>query len=107
MTDLVDVLAPVICDQEPYCKGLAGTGCSSAPPCFAIIQTRAILTALEKSGYRVVPVEPTEAMLTAGYVGGPDDDAPIHELEAHWATLSPEDIWPAMLAAAPKITTGG
>lgn len=50
--------------------------------------------------------EPTAAMLAAGYC--PDlNNAPqfaldesLDELNAWWARLSPEDIWPSMLDAA-------
>lgn len=54
---------------------------------------RAALTAIEAAGYVVVPREPTEAMLNAGYATNDYHEAP------------PEKMWQAMIAAAnPKAT---
>lgn len=54
---------------------------------------RAALSAADKLGYVLVPREPTEAMLNAAFdvcnLGG---DA------------QPTEIWPEMIAAAPKVT---
>lgn len=52
---------------------------------------RLAITAIEKAGYRIVPVEPTEAMVAAG-----DEATPIGDLKVC------EGIYAAMLAAAPK-----
>ena len=53
---------------------------------------RAALRAIESSAtHRVVPVELTEAMCAAG-----DDD--------HYG-MPPEEVWSAMLAASPKVST--
>ncbi len=61
----------------------------------------AALTALEQSGLHVVPVEPTEGMVIAA-----DNAARGKNIEAHLQRLSllKDTIWPAMLAAAPKVT---
>lgn len=65
---------------------------------------RNTLDAIAAAGYRVVPVEPTPEMLDAGWV----------KADAEWIggarNLPREEIaqlWLAMLAAAPKSTTGG
>lgn len=60
---------------------------------------KAALSAIEASGHRIVPVEPTEVMHDAGYgaanlFGG--IEVPASEL--------PDDVYRAMLAASPKIT---
>lgn len=44
---------------------------------------------------------PDEAMLTAGYCDAPEG---TEELLAHWESLSPEDIWPAMIDSILKET---
>jgi hypothetical protein len=53
--------------------------------------------ALAEEGMVIVPREPTPEMLDAGYCEAPKG---IDALIAHWETLSPEDIWPAMVDAA-------
>lgn len=59
---------------------------------WAIFETdaAAVLAAIEASGYRVVPKEPTEAMLKHAKA---------------WGSVGGERvIWDAMLAVAPKVT---
>ncbi len=51
------------------------------------------LTALEASGFRVVPVEPDARMYEAG-----GDAFALGDLKL------PADVWAAMLNAAPKVT---
>lgn len=55
-----------------------------------------VLRALESSGYRVVPREPTEAMIEAGL-----DYRPISAYD------NARDCWRAMLDAAGRSTTPG
>lgn len=57
------------------------------------------LAALSADGYVIVPREPTPEMLDAGYCDAPEE---IGALIKHWESLSPEDIWPAMIDAASK-----
>jgi len=52
------------------------------------LSARAILTAIEASGRRIVPVEPTQKMIEAGL-----------------DHVTRGDIWAAMLSASPKVTT--
>ncbi len=54
---------------------------------------RTMLQALDDMGLAVVPKEPTEEMLAAGQV----DPTPV----------STGDVWRAMVAAAPRLTTSG
>lgn len=60
---------------------------------------RAAIAAVEAEGWQLVPVEPTEAMLTAGFLSlGKGEDASVLE----------RDVYRAMLAAAPKpVVTDG
>ncbi len=58
----------------------------------------AAITALEQSGFRVVPVEPTEAMQEAAATA--TDAISYHMSGYHCAG----EAWKAMLAAAPKVT---
>lgn len=48
----------------------------------------------EPEGWRLVPVEPTEEMIAAV------------ENYSEWASRGPEDVYPAMLAAAPRYGEG-
>jgi hypothetical protein len=60
-------------------------------------QARAALLAIEANGHRVVPVEPTKAMIEAVYdPGDGESSSGIGRSEARY-------IWAAMLAAAPKV----
>lgn len=59
---------------------------------------RAALAAIEAQGYRVVPVEPTNAMVDAMYA--------LDKVDDRWPACA-DDIWRAMLSAAPKLTEGG
>ena len=71
----------------------------------AFRDARAALSAISAAGWAVVPKEASMEMLNAGYCDDLDG-APQSEdgdWETHWGRLSPEDVWPAMLAAAPKV----
>lgn len=61
----------------------------------------AALSALEAAGYRVVPVEPTEAMCEAGENSGFLMWSPEPGEGLDGADM--ETAWTAMLAAAPKV----
>lgn len=63
----------------------------------------AILTAIEKAGYRIVPVIPTPEMLQAGTDKDPNADVSSTYGYAV-AVNSIADTWEHMLAAAPKAT---
>lgn len=69
---------------------------------WAIFETdaAAALFAIEASGYRVVPKEPTEAMSKADFSHAfkTPDDMPADD---NWR---PDVVYAAMLAAAPKVT---
>lgn len=54
---------------------------------------RAAITAIEKAGYRLVPLKPTDKMKAAWSEAYPGPDENDCEVE-----------WSAMLAAAPKVT---
>lgn len=58
-------------------------------------EARAVFAAIEASGYAVVPKEPTEAMTEAGYA--------LDKYGDKWPA-DMDDIWKAMLVAAPKVT---
>jgi len=60
----------------------------------ATLDATAALTALEAAGYRVVPVEPTEAMIEAGY------NAYVDGLGIDWDTQEEEDFMPVRWAYA-------
>lgn len=61
---------------------------------------RNALSAIEANGYRVVPVEPTQAMIAVSATYINDRIA-----NADWPKS--RDVYAAMLAAAPKLTEGG
>lgn len=56
-----------------------------------------IIEGIEKAGYRIVPVEPTPEMENAA------DNCLRYCEECKEGTSHPVVIWPAMLAAAPKV----
>lgn len=56
------------------------------------------IIAIEKAGYRIVPVEPTPEMENAA------DACLSYCEECKNGTSHPVVIWPAMLAAAPKVS---
>lgn len=91
MTDeLIKVMAAAIADlSETYCKSF-------------LEEARAALVAIQAAGYRVVPLEPTEAMATAML------DANIHPPHQWDGSVSVRaqnaHIYAAMIAAAPKVT---
>lgn len=103
MTDLVETMARAAWKFENEAHGCDGVESgfrwdfgSNADNYRA--SARAQLAELEAAGYRVVPVEPTEAMADAGYsvangcVSG--DTAPDSEIA--------EKTWEVMLSAAPR-----
>lgn len=54
---------------------------------------RAALAAIDAAGWQVVPKEPIEEMVAAGWASN-----------GHFSDSSPLQVWQAMLAAAPKVT---
>ena len=97
MSDILEVMAKAIC--EPH---LAGSGATPAIvlPTWAELSegqrnwhrmaARAVIVALQREGWAVVPMEPTEAMIEAGWP---------HTADPCWQ----EDVakcWRAMIAAA-------
>jgi hypothetical protein len=64
---IVEVMARAICDGEgsPCCSWQACVDAERSCPGARLSEARAALSALRDAGYAVVPVEPTEAMLSA------------------------------------------
>jgi hypothetical protein len=58
------------------------------------------LSAIEVAGYRVVPVQPTKAMLDAAAIVVDDD----HDRREPHRFYSAPELYAAMLAAAPKVS---
>lgn len=99
MADLVEAVRAALCAEQ--CLSVHRTGACVTPDGACLLQrpmsrvARAALSAIEAAGYRVVPMEPTEAMARA--VRDPR--------EANGSPLSKgfRDTWRAALAAAPKV----
>lgn len=96
MTDLVEVLATTIVVEAREFLGVVENSRDVV---------KAQLAALESSGYRLVPIEPTKEMIEEGD-GALEWDS--SDATGHWfVRYHPGDAaksWGAMLAAAPKIT---
>lgn len=68
-----------------------------------------VLAAIEREGWKVVPVEPTEEMLKAGHLAMPveykywQEGGMLHaEIRPHHECVSAASPWSAMLSASPK-----
>ena len=85
MSDLVEIMADAI-DQSAICVNTFEGPTVRNPPGVA----RAALTAIEKAGHRIVPVEPDEKILLAILMAQFLNDT--------------RETYAAMLAAAPKVT---
>lgn len=103
MTDLVETLARALCvvaghdPHGPTCDIYVPDDPHAGIPWAGYRRdARAIVAALESAGYRVVPVEMTEAMIAAAWAPRYDpDQAPTTATKASWSSV---------LAAAPKVT---
>jgi hypothetical protein len=118
MSDLVEIGAKVIGDAtftyngqpetiRSAIWGIFGTSTRGLALVEALLKNaaEAHLAAIEKAGHRIVPVEPTKEMIEAGY------DMQVADWPPRWSDdgCTPEkytaqNIWPAMLNAAPKVT---
>lgn len=98
MTDtdaLVEAVAKAI--QDTTCRVISedslGVVATSLPDDECVNAARAALSAIEANGYRVVPVEPTQEMLSDGA-----------SWEDSCSKVVVGDVYRAMLSAAPKLT---
>lgn len=99
MADLVDTLAATLFRWKGNHWGSTMLPYPSCPEADACRKGAAmLLSALESAGYRVVPIEPTEAMAEAGA-------RPIYGYDPYWdyGDKVAREVWPEMLAAAPKV----
>lgn len=96
--DLREVIARAICrvqlnGGDPDQPAVRWNGTEIEPQSFPawrdyLDEARHSLSAIEAAGMRIVPSEPTEAMIAAGWIDKED--------------VNPDDIYCAMLAATPQ-----
>ncbi len=89
--------AAIITPDKPFsCQRNTG-GCRFWWDAFGA-DAKAVIAAIESQDFRVVPAEPTSAMEDAMYA--------IDKVGSSWPANA-DDIWRAMVSAAPKITGDG
>ena len=112
MADLVETVARAIAeygtshfgDDSPFDEQ------SQLQRAMRLGEARAALSAIEAAGYRVVPVEPTEAMIEASWQttirATPDERMAVILADSKRAghRLKMRQRYRAMLASAPKVT---
>lgn len=105
MTDLTETMARAMWDRMVGYRRIAWDQLDVEDQDVFRAYARAAHAAIEAAGYRVVPVEPTEAMRAA--FNTPMLDMPLgngQSVKVHGFTHYAEGVWKDMLAAAPKVT---